>query len=92
VVPRSRGTQGFQLGPEERPHVDDPFCHGLDIGLPLGKQVGVVQDTVDNSDTVGGRIGVPGTHRHGIIELVQAVILSTFKMLLNQPLEKIQMI
>ena len=59
MVPDTRGAKSFQLLPEKRPHVDDPLSHGLDVGLPLGEELGVVQDAVDDTAAVSRRVGIP---------------------------------
>lgn len=61
VIPSARGALGLQSSTQALTHFLDTAAHGPEILLPLGEQLGVVENTAGNPSPVRGGIGDLGT-------------------------------
>ena len=57
VVPCARSAQLFELGAQFLAHGQDAAGHGVEILLPLGVKLGIVQDGADDASAVQRRVG-----------------------------------
>lgn len=60
VGPVVLGAKSLELLTEELAHGDDAVGHALDLALPLGVELGVVEDLRGDAGTVDGGVGVHG--------------------------------
>lgn len=65
MVPRSRGAEFLESCAQLVAHGDDAAGHGLQVVLPLSKELGVVEDGRSNTGAIQGRVGDFGSLENG---------------------------